>query len=532
MRHNDEDTITLLYTSDVHGHWTRADGQSSGSLACAAQYAANIRKTRKHVWMIDNGDLLQGTPLASYVALHEGDRGARMIGDLLRASGVDMAIPGNHDFDYGLPYLRGIIASSPCVWLAANVRHHSGKGLVRGYHITAFGKRRIAFIGVTTRVPSWQYPDRLEGWQWHDEVDTVKAIVDSIRSDVDAIVVCCHGGVERDGIPEREGVPDPENAALRIVREVEGIDVLLTGHQHDRFVRREGKTLMLQPGSHGASIGEVVLKFVDGEDSEEIVSVGRIVDITGQEESAEVLAEVLEIRSRAEAQLGKVLCDCDASVQLHDWRDLTRSEHPLVEWLHRVQLKESRAQLSAVAYAGEKQLKLPSGQLTKGDIQRIFPYMDSLSVHQIRGAELLAALEVSASWYDEKEAMEPLADWREPHLLLYQFIMFEGVQYTIDVSRPMGSRLLSCRYQGQEVRRDDSFTIVMTDYLAEQAARYPMLRGMKRLCGIEEPLVGLLERNAGSQRMLQIDYASNWEIIGRNVDVDSYNKGDSQGGGL
>lgn len=524
MPHND-DTITLLYTSDMHGHWTRADGQSGGSLACAAQYAANIRNSHKHVWMIDNGDLLQGTPLASHVAQNEGECGAEMVGDLLRASGVDMAVPGNHDFDYGIPYLKGVIASSSCVWLAANVRHRSGKRLAESCHIKEFGARRIAFIGVTTRVPAWQYPDRLEGWEWHDEVLTVKAIVDHIRSNVDAVVVCYHGGVER------EGAPDQENAALRMAREVEGIDVLLTGHQHDRFVRREGKTLMLQPGSHGTDIGEVTLTFLTGEDSKEMVSEGRITDITGQVESAEVVAEVLKIRDRAEAGLGKVLCLCDSRLQLHDWHDLTCSEHPIVEWMHRVQLKESRAQLSAVAYAGEKQLKLSSGQLTRGDIQRIFPYMDSLSVFQIKGAELLSALEVSASWYDEK-SQEPHADWLKPQLLLYQFIMFEGVQYTIDLSRPIGSRLRACHYQGQAVRHADSFTIVMTDYLAGQASRYPMLRRMKRQYGIEEPLARLLESNAGSQRMLRIDYTSNWEIIGGNVDVDSRNEEEAQGGGL
>ncbi|MOA16725.1 Trifunctional nucleotide phosphoesterase protein YfkN precursor [compost metagenome] len=199
--------------------------------------------------------------------------------------------------------------------------------------------------------------------------------------------------------------------------------------------------------------------------------------------------------------------------------------------MHRVQLKESRAQLSAVAYAGEKQLKLSSGQLTRGDIQRIFPYMDSLSVFQIKGAELLSALEVSASWYDDK-SQEPHADWLKPQLLLYQFIMFEGVQYTIDLSRPIGSRLRACHYQGHAVQHTDSFTIVMTDYLAGQASRYPMLRRMKRLYGIEEPLARLLESNAGSQRMLRIDYTSNWEIIGGNVDVDSRNEEEAQGGGL
>ncbi|MNE50464.1 Trifunctional nucleotide phosphoesterase protein YfkN precursor [compost metagenome] len=157
--------------------------------------------------------------------------------------------------------------------------------------------------------------------------------------------------------------------------------------------------------------------------------------------------------------------------------------------------------------------------------------MDSVSVYQIKGAELLSALEVSASWYDEK-SQEPHADWLKPQLLLYQFIMFEGVQYTIDLSRPIGSRLLTCHYQGQAVQHTDSFTIVMTDYLAGHASRYPMLRGMKRLYGIEEPLARLLESNASSQCILRIDYTSNWEIIGGMLDVNSLNEGEAQGGGL
>ncbi|WP_028543679.1 bifunctional metallophosphatase/5'-nucleotidase [Paenibacillus taiwanensis] len=507
MPHNDENRITLLYTSDVHGHWARAEGQSGGSLACAAQYAATIRNRRKHVWMIDNGDLLQGTPLASHVALDEGERGAEMIGDLLQASGVDMIIPGNHDFDYGIPYLKGVIASSSCVWLAANVGHRSGKRLAEPYHIAQFGAKRIAFIGVTTRVPAWQYPDRLQDWTWHDEVVTVKTIVDQLRPHVDAVVVCYHGGVEQ------KDVLDHENAALRMAREVEGIDVLLTGHQHERFVRWEGNTLMLQPGSHGTSVGEVTLTFSTVKHSEAIVIEGSITDITGQEESVEVVAEVLKIRSRAEAELGKVLCPCDSHLQLHDWHDLTRSEHPLVEWMHRVQLKESSAQLSAVAYAGEKQVKLPSGQLTRADIKRIFPYMDTLSVFQIKGTELLSALEISASWYDEN-SQEPHADWLKPQLLLYQFIMFEGIQYTFDLSLPIGSRLVKCHYHGQAVQHLDTYTIVMTDYLASQAYRYPMLRGMNKLYEFKEPLARLLERNASSQHMLRIEHTSNWNLIG------------------
>ncbi|SMG41909.1 bifunctional metallophosphatase/5'-nucleotidase [Paenibacillus aquistagni] len=506
MRHN-ENTITLLYTSDIHGHWTREDGQSGGSLACAAQYASNLRSTRKHVWMIDNGDLLQGTPLASHVALHEEQYGAKMIGDLLRTSGVDMTVPGNHDFDYGMPYLQGVIASSSCVWLAANVRHCSGNGLAEAYHIVQFGTRRIAFIGVTTRIPAKQYPDRVTGWEWHDEVATIRTILAQVRSSVDAVVVCYHGGVEQ------EGVRDEENAALRIAREVEGIDVLLTGHQHDRFVRREGKTLILQPGSHGTDIGEVTLTFVTEEETERMAAEGRIVDITGHEESAAVLTEALKIRSSAEAALAQVLCQCDSSLELHDWRDLPLREHPIVQWMHEVQLQESRAQLSAAAYAGEKPFKLSSGQLTRGDIQRIFPYMDALSIFQIKGTELLAALEVSASWYNEA-TQEPEADWLKPHLLLYQFIMFEGIQYTIDASRPIGSRIQACHYKGHAVRHDDAFTIVMTDYLADQASMYPMLRRMKRIYRLEEPLVRLLEKYAGSQHLLQIDAAPNWEIIG------------------
>ncbi|MEK3750971.1 5'-nucleotidase C-terminal domain-containing protein [Paenibacillus sp. FSL E2-8871] len=99
---------------------------------------------------------------------------------------------------------------------------------------------------------------------------------------------------------------------------------------------------------------------------------------------------------------------------------------------------------------------------------------------------LLAALEASASWYDA-HTMEPQEEWLKPHLQLYQFIMFEGIQYTIDVSRPIGARLQTCEYRGQAVRDTDMFTIVMTNYLAEQASRYPMFRRMKRLFELDEP---------------------------------------------
>lgn len=506
--HRENEVVYVLYTSDVHAHWLRAEGNSGGSMACAASYAASLRKQQSHVWFIDNGDLLQGTPLANHIALYEGQLGPAVLGNALLASGIDMVVPGNHDMDYGIEYLQQVMAASSCLWIAANVQHCSGMPLTQSHHIASFGSRRVAFIGVTTRVPKLQYPEQMKQWQYLDEVDTVRKLVKQLRSQVDAIVVSYHGGVEcRDSAGS-----DAENQALRMAVEVPEIDVLLTGHQHGSWVKRVGSTLMLQPGALGKSVGEISLQFVKTAAGIALETEGRIVNVTEEEEQVEVLSVLTDIKLRADQRLNQELCRVEAFMRLNSWHDLTRSEHPIIEWMHQVQLQTSGAELSAVAYPGSTTLLLESGALTRGDIMRIFPYMDRLGVYTIGGAALRAALEVSASWY-AAGTMEPNREWLEPHLLLYQFVMFEGIKYTFDVARPIGDRLVRCEYLGRDLQDTDNYSIVMTWYLAEQAGKYPMFREMKLQRTLVDPVMQLLENDAASQEELRIASMSNWNVI-------------------
>lgn len=477
-------------------------------MACAAAYVANLRSQHSHVWFIDNGDLIQGTPLANHMALCEGQRGPTVLGSALFASGLDMVVPGNHDMDYGMDYLQRIMTASGCLWIAANVQHSSGEPLTLSHHIASFGSRKIAFIGVTTRIPKYQYPEQMKEWEFLDEVDTVRTLVKLLHPQVDAIVVSYHGGIEHTD----SAVSDTENQALRMAAEVPDIDILLTGHQHGSWVRQVGSTLILQPGALGVSVGEILMKFIQTENGVSLETSGRIVDVKEQEELTEVISVLSDINLHADLRLNQHLCRVDASMGILTCHDITSKEHPLVEWMHRVQLKASGVIISAVSYPGSIPLSLHCGVLTRRDIQIMFPYLDRLGIYTISGAVLRAALEVSASWY-EAGGTEPNRDWQHPHLLLYQFVMFEGIDYTFDASRPIGHRLVQCKYLGEDIQDTADFSIVMTCYLAEQAIKYPMFRQMELQKTLADPFMILLENDAVSQEYLHIDYTSNWSVI-------------------
>ncbi|MBW7453659.1 metallophosphoesterase, partial [Paenibacillus sepulcri] len=201
--------VVLLETSDLHGvvlPRSYADQSAIGQgLARIASIVREMRQINPQTLLIDNGDCLQGTPLTYYHA-KVNDTAANPVVACMNALSYDAAVLGNHEFNYGMPYLRGAVEASSFPWLSANTMDaETGAPLFGKPYIVREMPNglRIGVLGLTTSyIPNWEHPQHIKGIQFGDAVEAARQWVNRLRREerADVVIVSYHGGFERDPI--------------------------------------------------------------------------------------------------------------------------------------------------------------------------------------------------------------------------------------------------------------------------------------------------------------------------------------------
>jgi 2',3'-cyclic-nucleotide 2'-phosphodiesterase/3'-nucleotidase len=238
--------LRLLETSDLHGciydyDYFHDKPDATVGLAKIATLVDAARREAANTLLLDNGDLIQGNPLADYVALREGlPPGA--IHPMFRAMnlmGYDAATLGNHEFNYGLEFLERALADAAFPYVSANVTRADGSPLVPPWTVLERdlladdGTRQRVRIGIIGFLPPqivvWD-KSRLAGRvTTADIVEAATRQLPALRARSDIIVALCHSGIAT--APRQGG---DENAAFYLAS-LPGIDAILTGHSHRIF---------------------------------------------------------------------------------------------------------------------------------------------------------------------------------------------------------------------------------------------------------------------------------------------------------
>ena len=246
--------LRILETTDLHMNllaWDYYQDKATDSygLAKTATLIKAARAEVKNSLLFDNGDLLQGSPMGDWVArIKPLPAGAvHPAYKVLNALGVDAANIGNHEFNYGLPFLRQAIAGANFPYVSANVHVDDGDGnpandahaftpwvLLERRVTDEAGAQHTLKIGVLGFVPPqilmWD-KQHLEGrLTVRDIQETARRLVPQVRAaGADLVVLIPHSGFERGETPRFA-----ENSVARLA-EVPGVDAILFGHSHGEF---------------------------------------------------------------------------------------------------------------------------------------------------------------------------------------------------------------------------------------------------------------------------------------------------------
>ncbi len=220
-----EKGVYVLYTSDVHC------GVEDG-FGYAGLYA--IRKSLEdqgyETILVDDGDAIQGETIGSYTH-------GEAIVDIMNKAGYDVAIPGNHEFDYGMDNFFYLVNHANYPYISCNFTKND-ELVLPPYKIIEKGGLRIGFVGVTTpetltsSEPKHFQNEKgeyiygfMEGDAGKRLYDSVQKAVDEVRSKgADYVYVMGHVGNEESNIPY---------TYADIIANTNGIDVFLDGHSHD-----------------------------------------------------------------------------------------------------------------------------------------------------------------------------------------------------------------------------------------------------------------------------------------------------------
>ena len=510
--------LVIASTTDVHGRLRGWDyyldaADTVRGLARAATIVDSVRAANPgRVVLVDAGDLLQGNPLA-YVAARVDSNRPHVVVAAMNAMNYDAATIGNHEFNYGLPTLERAVREAKFPFLATNAYTPDGKHAFRGWTMVERAGVRVAIIGATTPGSMLWDRDNLRGrLVIRDVVPEVRAAVREARNaGADVVVVSIHGGLNEPSSYDTvsTGVGS-ENPSARVAHEVRGIDVIVYGHSHRQMADTiiDG-TLLVQPKNWASSVSVVHLQVErTGGAARVVARSGVLIPTIGHRESPTVLAATEEMHRATVRYATEPIGSTPVA-----WRaDSSRvADTPLIDFILEVERKATGAQLSSTA-SFSLDASLDAGPVTVARLAALYPYDNTLRVIRISGAQLRAYLEHSARYYRTYGSGAPIVNDSVPG---YNFDIVAGVDYTIDLSRPLGSRITTLEYQGRPVAPGDSFTFALNNYRQTGGGGYAMLADAPLIDDRQVEIRQLLideVRRVGTLRP-QDYFHRNWQIV-------------------
>lgn len=501
--------IRLLATSDVHGYiYPYSYATKKEENIGYAKISSLIKTLRdENTIVIDNGDVLEGSPLMFYHMHYDIDN-ISPVSKVLKEINYDFINIGNHDYNYGedillkhLNYLNG-----KCI--TANILY-KGKPFNHEYVIKEIAGKRIALFGLTTQyISNWESKEHIKDSVFLDAYDTCKKLVKEIKEkeNPDYIVCVYHGGFEKDlesGKPTEELTN--ENEGYKILEEIDGLDILITGHQHRSLSGKKFNKVYTQTSDKGKELACIEINT----DTNSIDA--RILEANIEADTS-ITNLVLDEEEKCQKWLDTPLGTSNVDLKIIDEDKARLHKSQVITFLNDVSKYASGADLNANAlFAGATGF---NKDITMRDLVSTYVYPNTLVVKKITGKVLKEYLEKCAEYFDIKDDEIVVSYnylWPKPQKFNYD--MVDGVDYTIKVSNPIGQRLIKLTYKDKEVNDDDTFTLCINNYRASGGGDYHMIKEAPTIKDIQKGMVEILADYIIDKKVIDFKEVNNITVI-------------------
>ncbi len=468
---NQDQVVTLIFTNDIESAyapvpaWWRDDMERIGGIAELATLIKNVRRDEPNVFLFDSGDIFTG-------ALSRLTDGALMF-EFMTTMGYDAMGIGNHEFDYGEAILLWQKNRAAFPVLGANLFFKDTEHpFAQSHTIIERNGIRIGVIGILGQdaASTAILRDHIDELDVTDPAAAAQKSVDELRDDVDLIVLLTHQG--HTAPMQTDAEADPRltrdiDKDIALADAVTGVDVLFGGHADagtwQPVVSPKNGTLIMQTFGQATYLGYLQLTLAA--ESRAIKSYdGKLVPV-----NADVLApdaeierknrayrdafpEITEVVGRTEQRLNRKYFD----------------ESDLGNLLADVCVDMIDADIGMLNPGGIRK-DLPQGDIEIADILDTNPFVDPITVVVASGAQIREALEQSAT-----------------HLRGLMQIS-AALQVVYDSSKPERERIISIKYNGEEIAAADSFNVCVPGIIAKGGDHYDVFTEMD-IVSEHEPL--------------------------------------------
>lgn len=455
--------IVVLYTNDVH-----CGVDDNIGYAGLAAYRNDMKKATEYVTLVDAGDAIQGAALGT---LSKGEYPVQIMNEV----GYDIAVPGNHEFDYGMEQFLSLAKELKSGYVCCNFMDlRTNKTVFDAYKIITYGDTKVAYVGIDTpeaiskSTPTYFQDSKGEyiyGFcQGNDGKDLYKAVqtaIDAAKADgADYVIAVGHCGIDEQSAPWR---------STDIIKNVSGLTAFIDGHSHstiasDKVADKDGKSVLLtSTGTKLAAVGKLVIK------SSGAVTTGLVTDYTTKDET--VKAYVDKIKAQNDALLKKVVARTDVTLTTlgADGQRAVRSAETNLGDLCADAYRAIAGSDVAIVNGGGIRADIPAGDITYEQIIAVHPYGNALCVVEATGQEILDALEMSSRSCPGENG---------------GFLQVSGITYTIDttvassvkvddnkmfVSVDGPYRVKNVEINGKPIDLAKTYTVASHDYMLKSA---------------------------------------------------------------
>jgi 2',3'-cyclic-nucleotide 2'-phosphodiesterase/3'-nucleotidase len=522
--------LRIMETTDVHGNMMDYDYYKDApteqyGLVRAASLIKAAREEATNSVLVDNGDIIQGSPMADYAAasLQEGE--IHPVYQAMNTLDYTVGSLGNHEFNYGLDYLKKAISGAAFPYINANVYDAStNQPYFKQYLIVdtpvkdSEGKShtlRIGYIGfVPPQIVLWDKAKLAGKVVAKDITETAKTLVPQMRQEgADIVVAIAHSGISADPYKALA-----ENSVYYLTQ-VPGVDAIVFGHSHGIFPGKNFASIpgadiekgtvngvpAVMPGHWADNLGIIDL-VLEGE-------TGKWKVISGHAQARPVfdkkqgkalvsasipLVKTLEkahenTRQFVNKPIGTLAEDSNtflALVQDSSAIEIVRAAQKA--WVERfIQGDPDLADLPVLSAAapfkagGRKNdpaafVDMPKGPLSFRNAADLYQYSNTLAAVKVNGSDIKEWLECSAGMYNriDPSSTKPQYLFNWDGFRAYNFDMFDELHYQIDVTQPArydtdchlvdpkAQRIHSLTWRGKPLQKDATFLVAVNNYRA------------------------------------------------------------------
>ena len=507
---NPEDVAAvILHTNDVHVAFQDNIGYDGLAL-----YRRELEQQYSHVLLIDAGDAIQGAPIGS---ISKGAEPIRMMNRL----GYDLAVTGNHEYDFGMEGLDDCAEALSCGYTCANFCTSDGAPVFAPWRMLEAGELKLAFIGVVTPtvftkssikdiVDDTGAPmyDFLADTSGDRLAAALQGYIDEARAQgADLVILVSHLG--------RSDAGEQFNCDA-IVGKLTGLDMVIDGHSHETFNRtvtdKNGNELpTAQTGTGLRSIGQLSI-YKDGHIEETLVDTvprsdtlpcvsvirkgtERFVDPDVKQFLDDIVASYAPMMER---RIGEA--PCDFLLTDSEGRDMQRAENGLCDLVADAYRVIGKSQIGYLNSASVRE-ELHTGPVTYNSVLSLRPYSNEIVTVKIGGQPLLDALEFGAS-------LLPSYGARFPQVSGIRFCVDLGIESSVRVdennqfvSVDGPRRVYGVTVDGRPLDPDAEYTLSASTFLLAGGDGYTMFQGLEQISTTmmvdNEVVMRYIEENLG-----------------------------------